>query len=103
MKSKVKSLLEAKEILKKEKALLAKNYGISNVGIFGSFAFGDFNQKSDIDILVDLNKRNKISLLDLIGIENDLSSKLGRKVDLVTKKGLNPYIKDNILKSTVYV
>jgi predicted nucleotidyltransferase len=103
MKTKIKSLIEAKEILKKEKVLLLKKYGISDVGIFGSFAFGDFNQKSDIDILINFNKRNKISLLDLVGIENDLSSKLGRKVDLVTAKGLNPYIKDNVLKSTVYV
>ena len=103
MKRKVKSLIEAKEILKKEKALLAKNYGISNVGIFGSFAFGDFNQKSDVDILINLSKKNKVSLLDLIEIENELSSKLGRKVDLVTKNGLNPYLKSNILKSTVYV
>lgn len=102
MKKKVSSLTEIKEILSQEKKTLT-SYGVSKIGVFGSFAFGDFNQKSDVDILINLSKKNKVSLLDLIGIENDLSSKLGRKVDLVTKSGLNPYIKDNILKSTVYV
>lgn len=103
MRTKVNSLDKIKQVIKGQKAILAKNYGVSKIGIFGSFAMGDFNQKSDVDILINLNKRNKVSLLDLIGIENDLSLRLGRKVDLVTQKGLNPYIKNNILKSTIYV
>lgn len=102
MNKKVNSLTEVKSVLSQEKKSLT-SYGVSKIGIFGSFAFGDFSPKSDVDILINLNKRNKITLLDLIGIENDLSSKLGRKVDLITKKGLNPYLKGNILKSTIYV
>ncbi len=102
MNKKVNSLNEIKKVLGQEKKSLAM-YGVTKIGVFGSFSFGDFNQKSDVDILINLNRNNKISLFDLIGMENDLSSKLGRKVDLVTKNGLNPYLKDNILKSTVYV
>ena len=100
---KIKSLIEAKEILKREKALLAKNYGISDIGIFGSFAFGDFTQKSDVDILINLNRNSKMSYFDLVSIEDELSNKLGRKVDLVIKSSLKPYIKNDILKSVLYV
>lgn len=100
---KVKSLTEAKKILAKEKVLLSKNYGISKIGIFGSFIFGDFSPKSDIDILVEGSKTSKMSYFDLIDIEDKLSNKLGRKVDLVTKTSLKPYIKNNILKSVMYV
>ena len=44
-------------ILKEKKAYLQKRYPISELGIFGSYARGDFNEKSDIDILVDFNGR----------------------------------------------
>ena len=56
------------------------------IGVFGSYARNEQTKKSDIDILVDLEKR--ISLLDLVGIEIELSKKLGMKVDLVTKGAL---------------
>lgn len=103
MKIKVKSLVDAKKILEKEKVLLTKNYGVSKIGIFGSFAFGDFSPKSDIDILIERSKNSKMSYFDLIDIEDKLSDKLGRKVDIVTKTNLKPYIKNDILKSVMYV
>lgn len=103
MKIKVKSLVDAKKILEKEKVLLTKNYGVSKIGIFGSFAFGDFSPKSDIDILIERSKNSKMSYFDLIDIEDKLSDKLGRKVDIVTKTSLKPYIKNDILKSVMYV
>jgi len=103
MKVKVNNLAEAKKIIKKEKASLAKNYGVSKIGIFGSFAFDDFSPKSDIDILIDQSHKSKMSYFDLINIENKLAKMLGRKVDLVTKTSLKPYIKNDILKSVMYV
>ncbi len=102
MKKKVNSLIQVKKILSQERKILT-SYGISKIGVFGSFAYGDFNPKSDVDVLINLSNNSKLSLLDLIEIENDLSTKLGRKVDLVTQNGLRPYIKESILKSTVYV
>ena len=102
MKKKVNSLIQVKKVLSQERKILT-SYGISKIGVFGSFAYGDFNPKSDVDVLINLSNNSKLSLLDLIEIENDLSTKLGRKVDLVTQNGLRPYIKESILKSTVYV
>ena len=57
------------------------------VGIFGSYARGDENENSDLDILIDIN--NTVDLLELIGIEQELSELLGIKVDLITLRSVN--------------
>ncbi|MBU1600207.1 nucleotidyltransferase domain-containing protein, partial [bacterium] len=53
-------------------------------------------RKSDLDLLVRFSKRK--SLLDLVGIEMELTSELGIKVDLLTEKSISPYLKDRIMK-----
>lgn len=64
------------------------------VGVFGSYARGEENDKSDLDILIDFNI--KVDLLELIGIEQELSELLGVKVDLVTLRSVNPSLKPYI-------
>lgn len=98
---KVTDLSQAKKILAAEEKRLAQNYGVSQIGVFGSFVFGDCRKDSDIDLLVEFKK--PIGLFDFIELENYLTDKLGRKVDLVAKKGLKRYIRKNILDSVVYV
>ena len=71
-------------------------YDIRFLGVFGSYARGDFSGKSDLDLLVRFSKRK--SLIDLIGIEQELSDLLGIKVDLLTEKSLSPYLKGRIRK-----
>lgn len=71
-------------------------YGPEKIGLFGSFARGEELPESDIDILVKF--KNTISLLDLARIHNELSKKLGRKIDLVTE----PSLKNERLKKNVY-
>ncbi len=95
----MKSLEEIKEVLSSEKALLTKNYGVREIGIFGSFVRGDARKKSDLDVLVEFE--NPISLLEFIGLEEYLSERLGMKVDLVMKSALKPSIGKNILKEVV--
>lgn len=95
------SLDKTKAILKKEKSNLSDKYDVSEIGVFGSCVSGDFTNKSDIDILVDFKK--PIGLFKFVELENYLSDKLGKRVDLVNKKGIKPYIKTSILNSTVYV
>jgi uncharacterized protein len=73
-----------------------KNYNPEYVGLFGSFIRGDDTNDSDIDILVRFNE--KYSLLQLIKIENELSDKLGIKVDLVTEGSL----KNDRVKRSIY-
>ena len=61
------------------------------VGVFGSFARGEQNEKSDLDILIDF--QTKVDLLELIGMEQELTEILGIKVDLVTMRSLSQHIK----------
>jgi len=81
--------------------ILAKN-GASFVGLFGSFARGEASEDSDVDLLVTFDPGK--SLLDVIGLEQEVSAKLGRKVDLVTTGSLNPYLKDYVMADlkTIY-
>lgn len=92
---------EIKEIQYKVLPLL-KRYGVVRAGIFGSYARGDQKKNSDIDLLIQINKK-KFSLLDLIGLEQELQLKLGKKVDLLTYKSLNHLLKDTILKEEVRI
>ncbi len=66
------------------------------IGVFGSYARGENNEASDLDLLVRFGMR--ISLLDLVGLELDLSDSLGIKVDLVTENALSPLIKSYVEK-----
>ena len=77
-----------------------KKHGIKKAGLFGSYARGDFNQNSDIDLLVEINKHG-FSLLDFIGIKLNIEDETGKKVDLVEYKTIKPLIKNEILKNEI--
>jgi uncharacterized protein len=62
------------------------------IGIFGSYARNENTIDSDLDILVALDYSIRPTLLDIIGVEQQLTKVLGIKVDLVTEKSLNSYI-----------
>ncbi len=66
----------------------------SMVGFFGSYARNEQEENSDLDILITPGVR--VNLLDLIGLEQDLSESLGVKVDLITSRSLNPDLKKYI-------
>ncbi|MCK4905601.1 nucleotidyltransferase family protein [bacterium] len=73
---------------------ILKNYGAKKVAVFGSYARGEENLHSDLDILVEFLDRK--SLLDLVGIEMKLSETLNIKVDLLTEGAISPYLIDRI-------
>ena len=66
-----------------------------NVRVFGSTVRGDDGPKSDVDLLVDVEPGR--SLLDVIALEQDLEELLGRRVEVLTDGGLNPYLQERIL------
>lgn len=86
------------KILKLEKKELEKKYPISEMGLFGSYARGDYNEHSDIDILVDFDDR--IDGFDYIKIAHHLEDVFKQKIDLVSRKGVKaqyiPFV-ENIL------
>lgn len=87
--------MEREKIFKTVVSALAK-YGVKKVAVFGSYARGDMNSKSDLDILVQFSGRK--SLLDIVRIERELGESTGVKVDLQTEKSMSPYLKPYIEK-----
>lgn len=80
---------------------IAMRYGARNVRIFGSVARGDARPESDIDFLVEMEAGR--SLFDLGGLLLDLQDLLGCKVDIVTERGLNKFLKEDVLKEAVSI
>lgn len=66
-------------------------------GVFGSFAKGEADKDSDVDLLVRFKEPK--SLLKIVGLEIELSKILGRKVDLFTERALCPHIKESVLST----
>lgn len=94
--------MKIKETLqqKREEILnLAAQHGASNVRIFGSVARGEEREDSDIDFLVDMDSDR--TLLDRIGLIQDLEDLLGRKVDVATFKGLREYFRERIMSQVI--
>lgn len=93
-----------KQKISANREYLHKTYGVEEIGVFGSFARGDNNEKSDIDISVQLNhEKVPVGLFAFSGMRFYLEDLLGRKVDLVTKEGIKPLIRDKILSQLIIV
>jgi predicted nucleotidyltransferase len=71
------------------------------IGVFGSYARGEEKENSDLDLLIDFD--TKVNLLELIGLEQELSEQLGIKVDLITLKSVHPALKPSIEKDLIRI
>jgi predicted nucleotidyltransferase len=74
-------------------------HGATRAGLFGSLVHGNLRTRSDIDILVELPRT--LSLVDVIGIQQELEDSLGRKVDLVQYDAIKPLLREPILREEV--
>jgi predicted nucleotidyltransferase len=82
---------------------LKKQYGIVQLGVFGSYVRGEQTSNSDLDLLVEFDSNRRFGLLTFCELENQLSDLLGVKVDLVMKTGLKPRIGERILAEVQYL
>jgi len=78
---------------------VASAHGARNLRVFGSVSRGEATDKSDIDLLINLEPGR--TLLDIIAIKQDLGDLLGCNVDVVTEDSVSPYIREQILKDAV--
>lgn len=104
-----KKLLAKKQIINKEiekikpKIIkILRENKVNKAGIFGSYARGEQNHNSDIDIVVNINNK-QMSLLGFIRLKTILEKILKRKVDLVEYSALKPLIKEDILNDEIRI
>jgi len=79
-----------------------KAFGVTRLGLFGSFARGESNEASDVDILVEFDPESK-TFDNFIHLAFYLEDLLDRRVELMTTDALSPYIGPHILREVEYV
>jgi predicted nucleotidyltransferase len=97
----MKDLNEIRQLLQEQKPYLAEKYGVEIVGVFGSYVRQEQRPDSDLDILIELDRPPKISLIGLIELEDYLSQILGVEVDLAIKTNLKKRIGRRILQEVI--
>ena len=90
------TLTEIKELITREKTVLANKHKVKTIGVFGSYVRNKARRGSDLDLLVEFSE--PVTLIDFIRTENYLSSITGLNVDLVMKDALKPRIGRRILE-----
>ncbi|NOX88505.1 MAG: nucleotidyltransferase [Calditrichaeota bacterium] len=95
------------EIIKKIRAnyeYLSFEFGVERIGIFGSVAAENDNKESDIDLIVEFKRPIGLKFIDLVEYLENL---LGRKVDVITKDGLENIrvrrVAEDIIRNIIYV
>ena len=78
---------------------IAARHGAYNLRVFGSVARGEAGPASDIDILVDVGPTT--SSWFPAGLILDLEDLLGRRVEVITEKALNPELRDRVLREAI--
>jgi len=98
MKSNRQDILASLKNLKRE---VAQEYSVKTIGVFGSVARDEQTVQSDIDLLVEFSK--PVGFVTFMRLENFLSKRLGKQVDLVTSDSLKPLIRQDVLSEVIYV
>ena len=81
-------------------ARFCEQHYVRSLSLFGSQLKGTAGPNSDIDLLVEFKPNARITLLDMAGMEIELSLALGgRKVDLRTAQELSRYFRDEVVRS----
>jgi predicted nucleotidyltransferase len=94
----VKNKQELVEILSANEAKI-KSFGVRSLGLFGSFARGDETSESDLDFLVEFERKSFDGYMDLKFFLEDL---FDRHVDLVLADGIKPRLRATILGEAIH-
>jgi hypothetical protein len=80
---------------------LERRYPIRFLGLFGSVARGDAGPSSDVDVLVEFSA--PVSLTTFLSLETELAAIAGRKVDLISRQALKPFMQQHVMRDLVAV
>ncbi|MCC6221667.1 MAG: nucleotidyltransferase family protein [Deltaproteobacteria bacterium] len=95
------NLHEIKKAISSRKDELQREYGVCEIGVFGSYAKGEQKSTSDIDILVEFQR--PIDLFTFVRLKNYLTELFGTNADLVMKSALKENIGKKILAEVIYI
>lgn len=77
---------------------VCRRYSVKELALFGSAVRGEMHPESDVDLLVEFEPEVRIGLIKFESLAGELEALIGRKVDLVTKRGLKPWVRPKVLK-----
>lgn len=87
-----------KEVDRSSLTELCRRYGIKELSLFGSAVRGEMRPESDLDVMVEFEPGVRTGLIKFESLVEELESLAGRRVDLVTKRGLKPWVRPQVLK-----
>jgi uncharacterized protein len=93
-------VIKAIETLKRAEPDL-RSRGVLHAGLFGSLARGDDRPGSDIDVLVDLDPKARLTVYDYVSIQEFIASLFDRPVDVVDREGLKPHLHQPVTRDLV--
>jgi predicted nucleotidyltransferase len=96
-------LVLRKKGLEEKLGEICRSNNVVFLAIFGSFVRGEQHKGSDVDIAIEFDKSKSKTLLDLIGLEEGLSTVFKRKVDLGVFSSLNPLIVEDVKKEMLVI
>jgi len=98
----ISSIEEILEYLKKNKSILYDQFGVTRMGIFGSFVRRAQVASSDIDMVVDIEKARK-NIHNFFQLKRFLEKELEKKIDIGFEHTLKPVVRDKIKEQIIYV
>ncbi|MEI8103219.1 MAG: nucleotidyltransferase family protein [Chlorobium sp.] len=87
--------------LKEHKQEIKDKFGATRIGLAGSYARGEANEDSDIDIIVDLHSNNRFR--SFFYLQYFLQDALGKRIDLATDSSLKPLVRQSVNRDILYV
>jgi len=99
---KVTSHEEMIQYLRKNREQFRKKFGVTKIGIFGSFARNEQTQSSDIDIIIEMEKERK-NLHNFLQMKRHLEKETERKIDLGFEHTIKEAVKEKIKEQIIYV
>jgi predicted nucleotidyltransferase len=99
------ALAERERVLRilRERAAALQMLGVSHLWLFGSLARGEAGEDSDVDMMIAIPRRRKVSLFDLGEVRVELCDLLGREVDVVIEQDLVPEFHSDVFSDLVQV
>jgi predicted nucleotidyltransferase len=79
-------------------AEVCRRYGVRELSLFGSSVRGQMSPESDVDIMVEFEPGVRVGLIKFECLAEELAALVGRRVDLVTKRGLKPWVRPEALR-----